>query len=432
MKANEQGEQVDRTVVVDVDAVVQGILFAILFFLVVFAVYVFNSGVRDAAPLHALMPKNQSRTEMVYAITKGPTPTCHAGTLLIMKGGSVLSAWFGGTREGLGDTGIYTAERRQGEWTTPRLAAKINPLELEGGEPHWNPVLFCASSSSDNQGCDGRDVWLFFKVGSPQKPWGCCGAWRTYYQRSSDKGATWGPAIEMLLGDVGGRGPVKNKVIKLADGGWLAPGSLEIHGPWRAFTDLSLDEGRTWNKSKDVLVESGYFLPREMGVIQPSLWEAPPGQVHMLLRSKVGSGERLPGRVMRADSVDGGRTWGPPMPLPVPNPNSGLDLVRLPVSGILVLAHNPSYFDRQTLRLSISEDNGHTWPCGYDVVHVEEDSRWPEVSYPAIVAWPLDYSAREGVSVFFTWKRVTMAYFSISLANLRRQCVRTQYNQSVS
>ena len=44
--------------------------------------------------------------------------------------------------------------------------------------------------------------------------------------------------------DKGGRGPVKNKPIALADGSWAAPASLEgalghMKKAWRGFVDIS-------------------------------------------------------------------------------------------------------------------------------------------------------------------------------------------------
>jgi predicted neuraminidase len=65
-----------------------------------------------------------------------------------------------------------------------------------------------------------------------------------------DHGTTWSEPKELIAGDHGGRGPVKNKNIVLADGTWLAPASLEGPKPggkrrvWRAFVDISHDQVR--------------------------------------------------------------------------------------------------------------------------------------------------------------------------------------------
>jgi hypothetical protein len=73
-----------------------------------------------------------------------------------------------------------------------------------GGEPHWNPVLFHDQARSR--------VLLYFKVGWNIK------SWETFVTESTDDGGTWSEPVELVPGDHGGRGPVKNKLIVLADG----------------------------------------------------------------------------------------------------------------------------------------------------------------------------------------------------------------------
>eukprot|EP00854_Cymbomonas_tetramitiformis_P010305 gene10305-12189_t len=121
------------------------------------------------------------------------------------------------------------------------------------------------------------------------------------------------------------------------------------------------------------------------GVIQPTLWESAPGKVHMMLRSS--RGHKAP--VWRADSEDGGKTWGKVYRTTLPNNNSGLDVARLPRCGVLVLAYNPTTEERYPLQLAISDDNGATWKHAYNTDTesgiVKEGH---EYSYPAVVPWP--------------------------------------------
>ena len=49
------------------------------------------------------------RREMICS--RLPTAMCHASTVLPLPDGTVLSAWFGGSYEGEGDTSIWTARR---------------------------------------------------------------------------------------------------------------------------------------------------------------------------------------------------------------------------------------------------------------------------------------------------------------------------------
>lgn len=295
---------------------------------------------------------------------------CHASTVLPHPDG-LLVAWFGGSREGADDVAIWLARRTPGRgWTRAVRVAD------EDGLPHWNPVLFA--------GADG-EISLFYKVGR-RIP-----AWRTRVIRSGDGGHTWSEPEELVPGDEGGRGPVKNKPIVLSDGGWLAPASLESVETWDAFTDLSRDAGRTWNRGEAVPVDHANFPGK--GVIQPTLWESGPGQVHMLLRS-------TNGWVCRSDSTDGGVTWSPAVATSLPNNNSGLDLAELP-DGRLVCVHNPvgvSWGPRTPLTAAISDDNGATWRH-WVTLEDETAGERAEFSYPAAVR------DGDGIAVTYTWRR---------------------------
>ena len=77
---------------------------------------------------------------------------------------------------------------------------------------------------------------------------------------------------ELVSGDKGGRGPVRNKPIILSDGTWLAPSSNELKGVWNAFVDLSDDQGKTWSALPFLSVNRDSI--KEEGVIQPALWES--------------------------------------------------------------------------------------------------------------------------------------------------------------
>jgi len=374
-----------------------------------------------------------------------PTFGCHATTSMHIKNPTtntleVLVAWFGGSYEGAEDVGIWTARRDEetGAWTKPKLAAKkfrnkpyegknlkhnspYNKPEPErkGGEPHWNPVLFCAGAGeSDGDGaslgsCE-KEIVLYFKLG--WKIW----FWETWEVRSRDGGNTWSEPKETVKNDKGGRGPVKNKPIVLSDGTWLAPASLEGPMPgqkrkqWRAFADISIDLGKTWKPSSIILPsENGY------GNIQPTVWESEPGHAHMLLRSSRG---RKGMWIWRSDSKDGGKTWTQSRKTKLPNNNSGLDVAYLPKSKVLVLAYNHvmNVDSRSPIRLAISKDNGENWELQVELDNEKGSvhNAGHEYSYPSCVPWPAKEYGEEGVSVTYTWHRRRVAFFSASLREL--------------
>ena len=123
-----------------------------------------------------------------------PTDSCHASTVLPLDDGRVVAAWFAGTKESADDVDILTSVRSESGWSEPvRVSADRNI-------PHWNPVLF--------RRADGK-IMLFFKVGKKIP------MWKTYFSLS-DNGVDWSEPAELVPGDIsGGRGPVKNKPIRL-------------------------------------------------------------------------------------------------------------------------------------------------------------------------------------------------------------------------
>lgn len=309
-----------------------------------------------------------------------PFKSCHASTLVALADGSVLAAWFGGSREGAEDVAIWFSKRIGGRWSFPVKVAD------EEGIPHWNPVLFQADSGK---------TFLFYKVGHTIPKW------HTRFIISEDGGDTWSQPKPLVEGDIGGRGPVKNKPIKLYDDTWIAPASIE-GDYWDAFVDISYDEGKTWIKSSVVPVEHRGTSFKGKGVIQPTLWESEPGIVHMLLRS-------TDGYIYRSDSKDGGKTWCPAYRTCLPNNNSGIDLVRLD-NGTLALVYNPvgqNWGPRTPLVLSTSTDNGQTWRQ----VCVLEDEEG-EYSYPAII------KAGDQIMITYTWKRERIAFWAMPISKL--------------
>lgn len=258
----------------------------------------------------------------------------HASTVLRVAG-AVLVAWFAGTREGTPDNQIWLARRDDGH---DRWQGTV-PLTDEP-VAHWNPVLAAAP--------DG-DVWLFYRTGAR------ISSWRTDVRRSADGGRTWSAPVELVPGDSGGRGPVKNPPLLLEDGTWLAPGSVERwdgQPAWDSFVDVSTDGGASWTMSPIPLSRTGLT---GAGVIQPALWRSRDA-VHALMRS-------TEGRAFRSTSRDGGRTWSPAVPTSLANNNSALTVVALP-DGRVACVHNPVAGDwaaRCPLAVSVSEDAGLSW-----------------------------------------------------------------------
>jgi predicted neuraminidase len=316
----------------------------------------------DQKPCHIFQPHTQRFDQ------------CHAATLVRLDDGGILTAWFGGTKEGNSDIALWMSVFKDGRWSVPRSLDQVRD------EPHWNPVLFRA----DNR------IYLFFKVGRPIE------VWETWVCTSEDQGKTWSTARELVAGNKGGRGPVKNKPIVLSNGDWLAPASIQNIWDgckiWDAFMDISSDRGQTWEKIPITLNRENI---KGFGLIQPTVWESQPGCVHAMIRSSCGY-------LFRSDSRDFGRTWCPAYQTSIPSNNSGIDLDRLS-DGTLVMAYNPVAKDwgkRTPLRVALSQDNGKTWPRFKDIETGEG-----EYSYPSVIA------QGQEIFVVYTWKRRSIRFW---------------------
>lgn len=129
---------------------------------------------------------------------------------------------------------------------------------------------------------------------------------------------------------------------------------------------LSDDGGRTWRASAPLI---GF------GNIQPAVLERRDGTLVAFMREN-----GTLGKVRVAESSDGGETWGDVGVAELPNPGSGLDGVRLS-SGAWILVHNDAPEGRSSLAVSLSDDEGRTWPV---VRHLERGDSG-SFHYPAVI-----------------------------------------------
>ncbi len=329
----------------------------------------------------------------------GTTKSSHASTVVELKGGDIMAAWFGGSREGAPDVAIYGARLHDGIWSAPTELARAL------GVPCWNPVLFHTR--------DGR-LWLYYKYGPKPSSWLGARKW------SSDEGRTWSAEEHLPSGILG---PIKDKPLVLPNGVIVSGSSVESAG-WAAWIERSQDNGLTWTKfgpitipdSADVPDEKAvaalrqeihpggdHYPPRDttIGIIQPSVVWLGGHHLRFYARSQTRSG-----LIATADSTDDGKTWTQARFIALPNPNSGIDAVRLK-DGRVVLVFNNSFEGRTPLDLAVSTDGEH-----FKIFKILEDGPG-EYSYPAIVE-----ATNGDLLVTYTWRRQTIKFVRIPAASV--------------
>ncbi len=318
-----------------------------------------------------------------------PYPQAHASTIVELADRTLAAAWFGGSGEGRPDVAIWFARRTAAGWETP--VAVADGIMADGRRfPTWNPVLFQPA---------GGDLRLFYKVGpNPREWWGMV-------TRSRDGGRNW--AAPRRLPD-GVLGPIKNKLVALPDGSWLAPSSREegtaTNNRWSIRMERSTDRGRSWQ------VGAPLPSPTHLEAIQPSILSFHDGRLELIARTRQGF-------LATSWSTDRGVDWSPLTAIDLPNPNAGIDAVTLRDGRQLLVYNHSGPAPGQT-------GDGPRWPL--NVALSNDGQRWRNVltleSKPAPdgYAYPAVIQTRDGlVHITYTYKRTHIRHVVIDPRRLR-------------
>ena len=297
-------------------------------------------------------------------------PESHAATVAETTDGTIVAAWFGGTKERNPDVCIWFSRFVNGQWLPAQNVAN-GIVNDELCYACWNPVLYQAP---------GGELQLYYKVGPS------VAGWKGKMITSNDGGKTWSQPRDLPEGFLG---PIKNKPVLLKNGTLISPSSTEGDG-WKVHFEMSNDFGKTFTKTPPI--NDG----RTMHAIQPSILVHQNGHLQILCRTQ----SRALGESW---STDNGKTWSPMGLSMLPNNNSGIDAVSLHDGRQLlvynhVLPHDTlprGKGERTPLNVAVSDD-GKTWYAAL----VLEDSPISQYSYPSVIQ-----SSDGLVHIVYTWRR---------------------------
>ena len=320
----------------------------------------------------------------------------HAPGIVECPNGDLLASWYRGSGErSADDVAVYGARCRKGgdRWSDAFLMADTP------GFPDCNTTMYI-----DRQG----KLWLFWPI-ILANSWESC---LTQYRVSSDYSGDGSPhwewqgsiflrpedfakimteALEARLKTAGAtlleeaetkaklellRGKINDKLYSrlgwqprckptvLPSGRILLPLYSDTYSA--GIMAISDDEGKTWRASRPL---AGF------GSIQPTVLRRDGGTLVAYMR------ENGPIRRIRvSESKDDGLTWGPVEATDLPNPGAGIDGVRL-TNGHWLLVYNDTTRGRNSLAVSLSEDEGRTWKW---TRHLERHDKG-SYHYPAMI-----------------------------------------------
>jgi predicted neuraminidase len=332
----------------------------------------------------------------------------HASCVVQLKDGSLLAAWYSGSGERTADDVVIEGSRLalgMKAWG-PKFLMADTP-----GYPDCNPALFAAPDGS---------LWLFWPTILDHRWEGALLKYARCAQPTSDSPTVeWNRsgvlhvtprdfAAEMKAAIASVGAEEKTKHARLLDeskrlaavelyqrlgwmprvhplvlpsGRWILPlYSDTFNASIMAITD---DRGETWTTSRPLI---GF------GNIQPSVVRKNDGVLKAFMRD---NGPHH--RIRLSSSRDDGISWSPVVDSRFPNPGAGIEVIRL-ASGRWALIYNDLPRGRNSLAVSVSNDEGATWKWTRHIERCEPGTG--QFHYPSIL------QARDGtIHVTYTSSR---------------------------
>lgn len=321
----------------------------------------------------------------------------HASSIVECPDGNLLACWYEGETDKSRDVHIQAARLKMGETT-------------------WSGTFLLADTPmlSDNNPCLLVDrhnrLWLFYYtlLGSPEEAWHTALLRYKISSKYQDpaKPITWEverdlPVIpveldetidqicNMMIAQTNGDSAIIKKCdwareklesqlsrrlgwttrarpTILSNGSLLLPMASEIFGI--AAMAITANAGNTWIFSKSPL---GY------GVEQPGVFERTDGGLVAYMRDASPAQ-----RIRMSESRDHGFTWSPVVNTDFPNPGSGVEVFRCARGNIVLIYNDCTEAPRNSLAVSMSNDEGKTWKWTRHLEHTDGPDRF---DYPSII-----------------------------------------------
>ena len=350
---------------------------------IAFAICLLAASSAQAAP--------EYREELIFPLNPKHN---HAPGIVECPGGDLLVSWYRGSGERSADDVSVLGSRLtkgQSTWSEPFVMADNRdfpdcntcmmmdknkklwlfwPIILDN---HWESALTIYRTSKDYAGpgapkWDWQGVVWLKPADFKDKAMSLLRESLAQQSRSTNERARlYAVALEKRLGEklsqrMGWQPRCKPTV--LSTGRILLP----LYSDTYSFSLMAVsdDDGASWYASEPLI---GF------GNIQPAVLERKDGSLVAYMREN-----GITDKIRACESSDKGLTWGNVTSLDMPNPGSGLDAVRL-ANGHWVLIHNDTTNGRNSLAVSLSEDEGKTWS---KTRHLEKHEKG-SYHYPAII-----------------------------------------------
>jgi len=342
---------------------------------------------RWAAPPAFVVPPAAARNEpplfAAELLPSSGTNFVHAATLLELRDGDLLAAWYGGTDEIDPDVNIFLSrqDHRTGRWSAPRAIANGAGTRVKSV---GNPVLVA-----------DRDGVRLFYVGVIVGGWSGSTIFAT---RSTDDGEHWSTPRRIVTSPLLNLGMlVRSPAIAYDDGTIALPIYHELRRKWSALARVDV-QGR--------VVDEAHMADNPF--IQPWVVPSSAREATAFFRWSA----KTPGFVNSATTADAGAQWSPLASTGLEHRDSAVAAARLD-DGSLIAVFNNSPGDRRKLAL-VRLPSTTPFQLEDDPRPAFDGQTRREYSYPFVIA------TRDGrYHVAYTWQRTKIKHVVFNAAWVR-------------